>query len=96
MLWAVAQGHRPDNPAGEAIAGALPRNYAKKRHHRAVHHSKVADAIAGRWRGSKALPQTKLLFEFAVLTCARSLEARAAEWGEFDLEGRTWTVPAGE
>ncbi len=94
MLWAVAQGHRPDNPAGEAIAGALPRNHGKKRHHRAIHHSKVADAIET-VRGSRALPQTKLLFEFAVLTCARSLEARAAQWDEFDLAGRTWTVPAG-
>ena len=93
MLWAVAQGLRPDNPAGEAIAGALPRNNGTKQHHRALHHSKVADAIAT-VRISKALPQTKLLFEFAVLTAARSLEVRAAEWREIDLDARTWTVPA--
>ena len=93
MLWAVAQGHRPDNPAGETIAGALPRNNGAKQHHRALPHSQVAEAIAT-VRGSKALLQTKSLFEFAVLTAARSLEARAAEWSECDLDARTWTVPA--
>ena len=93
MKWAVAQGHRSDNPAGEALDGALPRNNGTKQHHRAIPHSEVAGAIAT-VQASKALPQTKLLFEFAVLTCARSLEARAAEWSEFDPDARTWTVPA--
>ena len=94
MKWGVAQGHRPDNPAGEALDGALPRNNGTKQHHRAIPHSRVAGAIAT-VQASKALPQTKLLFEFAVLTCARSLEARAAEWNEIDLDARTWSVPAG-
>ena len=91
--WGVAQGHRTDNPAGEALDGALPRNNGGKQHRRALHHAKVAEAIAT-VRGSKALPQTKLMFEFAVLTAARSLEVRGAEWSEVDLEERTWTVPA--
>ena len=93
MKWAVAQGHRADNPAGEALDGVLPRNSGTKQHHRAIPHSRVADAVAT-VRASNALPQTKLLFEFAVLTGARSLEARAAEWNEIDLDTRTWTVPA--
>ena len=91
--WAIAQGHRNDNPAGESLDGALPRNNGGKQHHRAVPHSQVAEAIAT-VRGSKALPQTKLMFEFAVLTAARSLEVRAAEWDEIDLDARNWTVPA--
>ena len=45
-------------------------------------------------RDSNASTATKLLFEFLVLTAARSGEARAATWGEVDLEGATWTVPA--
>ena len=93
MKWAVVQGHRADNPAGEALDGALPRNNGTRQHHRAIPHSRVADAIAA-VQACKALPQTKLLFEFAVLTCARSLEARAAEWNEIDLNARTWKVPA--
>lgn len=32
--------------------------------------------------------------EFTVLTAARTGEALAAEWSEFDLDERTWTVPA--
>lgn len=30
---------------------------------------------------------------FAILTCARSKAARLAEWSEFNLEERTWTIP---
>ncbi len=39
MRWAVAKGYRPDNPAGEAIAGVLPRNGNLSREHvsRCVH-----------------------------------------------------------
>lgn len=32
--------------------------------------------------------------EFTVLTAARTGEALGAEWGEFDLDARTWEVPA--
>ena len=32
--------------------------------------------------------------EFTILTAARSGETRGAQWSEFDLEQRTWTVPA--
>lgn len=32
--------------------------------------------------------------EFAILTAARTSEALFAEWSEFDLEARVWTVPA--
>jgi integrase len=31
--------------------------------------------------------------EFAILTAARSNEVRKAEWSEFDLTARLWTVP---
>ena len=30
--WAVAQGHRTDDPAGVVIDAALPRNGVKRRH----------------------------------------------------------------
>ena len=33
--------------------------------------------------------------EFAILTAARSGEVRGATWGEFDLDGKVWTVPGG-
>jgi integrase len=37
---------------------------------------------------------TRLLFEFLILTVARSGEARGALWQEFDLQQRIWTIPA--
>ena len=32
--------------------------------------------------------------EFTMLTACRSGESRLAVWGEFDLEGRVWNIPA--
>jgi integrase len=32
--------------------------------------------------------------EFVILTAARTSEATNAEWSEFDLSQRTWTIPA--
>ena len=93
MRWAVAQGLREDNPAGETINEALPRVNSTKRHRPAVHHSKVKHAVE-RVNRSNAWDATKLCFEFLVLTAARSGEVRAADWDEIDLERRVWTVPA--
>ena len=93
MQWAVAKGYREDNPAGDAIGAALPKNGSKRKHFQALPHGKVAAALAaveasGAWLG------TKLAFRFLVLTAARSGEVRNARWDEIDLEAATWTVPA--
>ena len=92
MKWAVAEGYREDNPAGDAIGAALPRHGKLTRHFPALPHGQVAAALAavqasGAWIG------TKLAFEFLVLTAARSGEVRNAQWQEIDTEGSTWTVP---
>ena len=93
MRWAVAQGFRDDNPAGDAITGALPRPGAVRRHQRALHHSKVKGAIE-HVKGSDAWPASKLCFEFLTLTATRSGEARGARWDEIDLDRRVWIVPS--
>ena len=92
MKWAVAQGYRDDNPAGDAIAAALPRANGTKRHFRAVHHSEVGDVIRA-VRGSQASLASRLAFEFLVLTAARSGEVRGATWSEIDTDAATWTIP---
>ena len=92
MAWAIAQGYRADNPAGDAIAAALPRTGAQQTHHRALPHHLVGDAIAA-IRNSDAWPATKLAFEYLVLTAARSGEVRGARWDEIDLDSETWIVP---
>ena len=93
MRWAVAQGYREDNPAGDAIGAALPKNEVRPRHHRALPYPEVAGAIAT-VRGSGAYPATVLAFEFLVLTACRSGEVRGARWEEVDLEAREWRIPA--
>ena len=94
MRWAVAQGFRDDNPAGDALNAVLPRKAGSKRRQKALHHSEVGDAIGrvedaeGAWRFSK------LRFEFMVLAAARSGEVRGATWSEVDMSRGVWVIPA--
>ena len=92
MKWAVAKGYRQDNPAGDAIGAALPRNGVTRNHRAALPHSEVAGAVS-KVNESAAWAGTKLALEFLVLTAARSSEVRGAHWAEIDTEASTWTVP---
>ncbi len=93
MRWAIAQGYRSDNPAGEAVTAALPKRPRQIRHMPALPYGEVGAALAG-VRVSQAWTGTKLAFELLVLTAARSGEVRLATWEEFDLAASLWTVPA--
>ena len=93
MKWAVAEGYRQDNPAGDAIGAALPKTEQVQAHHRALPHAQVAAAVE-RVRESGAWVSTRLAFEFLVLTAARSGEVRLARWSEIDFETAVWTIPA--
>ena len=93
MKWAVAQGYRDDNPAGDAIAAALPKTAVRQQHMRALPHAEVGAALA-RVKGSGAYRGTMLAFEFLVLTAARSGEVRNARWEQIDRDGAVWTIPA--
>ena len=93
MKWAIANGYRSDNPAGEAIAAALPKRNGALQHQRALPHAEVGAAIV-RVRESDASLAAKLCFEFLVLTACRSGEVRGARWEEIDWDTATWTVPA--
>ena len=92
MKWAVAQGYRDDNPAGDAIGAALPQHGGHRRHQRALPHSDVAGALRT-IRSTGAWPATKLALEYIALTACRSGEVRGAKWCEVDLEGPTWLIP---
>ena len=92
MKWAVAQGFREDNPAGDAISAALPKNGVRVRHQRALPHGEVAEAL-DRVRASNALSSTKLALEMLTLTACRSGEVRMARWSEFDLAEAVWRIP---
>ena len=91
IKWAIAEGHRGDNPAGDAIEAALPKHEAGQVHHQALPHAEVGAALRT-IRESGAAPGTRLALEFLVLTASRSQEVRGARWAEID--GATWTIPA--
>ena len=93
MKWAVAQGHRTDNPAGEALAAALPNNAGRRVHHKALPHAEVGAALR-KVRGSDAYRGAVLALELLVLTATRSGEVRTAVWDDIDMEGAVWTIPA--
>lgn len=91
--WSRTNGHCTDNPVAVVVLkdvfGAAP----SVRHHRALPHAQVADAMA-LVREPEAWLGIRLLFLFLVLTAVRSNEARGALWSEIDFESAQWTVPA--
>ena len=97
MQWAIVEGYRNDNPAGDALKAVLLRNGNGNgngtKHMEALPYSEVASAIAT-VRASARHDSAKLAFEFLVLTTARSNEVRGAQWSEIDMDARTWTIPA--
>lgn len=92
MKWAIAQGYRADNPAGDAVTAALPKQGGARKHLRALPHRDVGDAIV-RIRHAKAHAPLRLAVEFAIVTAVRSGEVRGAVWEEVDLDAGLWTIP---
>ena len=93
MKWAVAQGYRADNPAGDALGAALPKISNTQMHYRALPYGKVPAALR-KIRASGAYPARALCLEFLTLCAVRNAEARLALWDEIDEETATWTIPA--
>ena len=92
MKWAIAHGHRPDDPTGPALGAALPKNGRKQAHHKALPYGEVGAALA-KVRASKAWTGATLALEFLTLAACRSGEVRGATWNEIDLGAREWRIP---
>ena len=92
--WAVAQGHRTDDPAGVVIDAALPRTGVERRHMPALPYDEVAGCLAKVKASRRASRSSKLALEFLVLTAARSGEVRKATWDEIEAGDALWTLPA--
>ncbi len=90
MERAIAKGFRLDNPAGDAISAALPKNGEPKRY-RALPHGEVGSAPA-KMRVSPVAIGPRLDIEFLVLTAAGSTEVRGARWSEIDLDAVAWEI----
>lgn len=92
---AKAKGFRSgENPAAWRghLENLLPKQSMLTRgHHAAMPYADVPAFIAKlRERDATAA----LALEFTILTAARTGETLEAEWSEFDLHAKVWTVPA--
>ncbi|WP_127143120.1 tyrosine-type recombinase/integrase [Pelagibacterium montanilacus] len=91
--WAKAAGYREgDNPV-DAVAGGLPKQPEKVRHHAALPYQQVPEFMKT-LQGSASSLIVKHAFEFLILTAARTGEARFARWDEVSADKRLWTIPA--
>ena len=95
MQAAVVAGHRLDDPAGPALAAALPKPGRKPAaHFKALPHAELGAALAKMRKVEEVWTGTRLCLEFIALTACRSGEARAATWSEVDREAGVWVIPA--
>jgi integrase len=80
-----------DNPASWRVFEHLtPPKTKRKRNHASLPWTEVP-AFIERLHGSDAV--SARILEFAILTAARSQEARGARWSEINWERKVWTVP---
>lgn len=91
--WAHAKGYRPAEAPMRSIAKGLPKQPKGREHLAALPWVDVPAFLVRLQETDKGGLVVKLLFEFLVLTAARSGEARGARWSEIDLEARVWTIP---
>ena len=94
--WATVRGYRNgDNPARWRghLDKLLPRpsQVARVKHHPALPDTEVG-AFMQQLREDSGVASRAL--ELTILTAARTNEVIQAEWSEFDLDLKTWTVPA--
>jgi len=68
-----------------------PRKVTKVEHHAAAPYADMPRIMGELARKDH---MSYLALRFTVLTAARSMEVRAATWGEIDLQARVWTIPA--
>ena len=92
MQWAIAQGLRDDDPAGDSINLALPKVKRQRIHQRALPYGQVGGAL-DRIRNAKCSTGIRLVLEFMVLCAVRSGEARLATWEEIHAPSATWVIP---
>jgi len=94
--WSAVRGYRKgDNPARWRghLDKLLPRpsQVARVKHHAALPYTEVG-SLMQQLRSDTGVASRAL--EFTILTAARTNEVIQAKWSEFDLNRKTWTVPA--
>jgi len=89
--FAIATGRASTDPTF-ALRGALTSPVV--RHRAAILDPKGFGALLRAIEGYAGQPTTKAALQLAAYLFPRPGELRQAEWIEFDLEARIWTVPA--
>jgi integrase len=94
--WAKVRGYRDgDNPARWRghLDHLLPARskVSRVKHHAALPYAEIPIFVA-QLKSRDAVAARAL--ELAILTATRTGEVIGAKWSEFDLQGRTWTIPA--
>ncbi len=92
--YAHAKGWRESEMPLRAVSRGLPKQPKRNNHLAAMHWQDVPEFIANMETTLKASETVRLAIEFLILTAARSGEVRGARWSEFDLEEKTWSIPA--
>jgi integrase len=96
--WARVAGYREgENPARWRghLDHLLPsrRKVHAVKHHAALPYAKAPTFMTDLRARGEGVAERAL--ELGILTALRSREFRQAQWSEFDLKERIWTVPAG-
>lgn len=91
MRLAKAKGWTDRALDWEEVREALPSGRPEIQHHKAMALADLPSFVATLQAKDTAAARALL---FAILTAARSGEARGALWDEVDLENAIWTVPA--
>jgi integrase len=90
--YAIATGRAERDTAAD-LRGALTSPQVK--HLAAITKPEKVGALLRAIDGyDGSHPATRMALQLAALTFVRSSELRGAEWSEFDMDKRTWTVPA--
>ena len=89
---AYDKGEIPVNPAHNLKAGYRAEGVERK-NHPAINYSELPAMLAAvDATGSHIL--IKLAIHLLALTAVRPAELRFAEWSEFDIKAKVWTIPA--
>jgi integrase len=77
-----------------SISRGLPKQPKVKEHLAAMPWTDVPGFVANMETVLTASETVRLAIEFVILTAVRSGEVRGAQWSEFHIEKKTWTIPA--
>ncbi len=93
MTFAAVEGLRSEaNPADRAkIVMLLPDAAHEEEHHKAMPYDELPAFMVDLRTELGVAPRA---LEFTILTGLRTGEVIGATWGEIDLDGATWTIPA--